>query len=367
MRIAYLNTFGIPARYRGTETCVEEIATRLVKRGHDVTVYCASDSTGRTSSYQGVRLISVRRSRNRFLDYPLRAIVSTLDAMSRDFDILHYYNTDSAFFTIVPRALSRKVVMSLDGPAWNRSSYPISVRTVLWLSSWPALYVPQATTVDSMYVREWYRSRCGKAPIFIPYGAKVSPRGSDPKVLRRFGLEADKYLLFVGALIPEKGVHYLIQAFDGIESRFQLVIVGSDPYDSSYERWLRKLSGSNVRFLGRVYGSEMENLFKGAYLYVSASESEGTSPALLSAMGYGNCVLVSDIPENLETIGDAGISFRNKDFEDLRKKIRLLLSNADIVEDHRKKAVDRVTRSYSWDSIANHMEKVYLSLTKERS
>jgi len=362
MRIAYLNTFGIPAQYRGFETCVEEIATRLVKKGHSVTVYCASDSTNRTSSYRGVRLINVPRSRNKFLDYPIRSLISTLDAMSRDFDILHYYGTDSAIFTIIPRVLSRKVVMSLDGRAWNRFSYPIWVRAALWLSSWPALYLPQATTVDSRCVGEWYRSRCGKAPIFVPYGAKVSPRGADPNVLRRFGLETDKYLLFVGALIPEKGVHYIIQAFNNIESAFQLVIVGGNPYDSSYERWLRKLAGSHVKFLGTVWGSDMENLFMGAYLCVNASETEGTSPALLSAMGCGNCAVVSDIPENLETIGNAGLSFRNKDPDDLRNKIRLLLSNADIVEDHRKKAVDRVTRLYSWDSIANHMERVYLSL-----
>jgi len=365
MRIAYLNTLGIPARYRGFETCVEEIGTRLVKRGHEVTVYCAdSDSTRRVSSYQGVRLISVPHSRNKFLDYPFRSLISTLDAISRDLDVLHYYGTDSAIFTILPRVLSRKVVISLDGRAWNRISYPIWVRAALWLSSWPALYVPQAITVDSMSVREWYRSRCGKAPIFIPYGAEVSPRGADPEALRRFGLERDEYVLFVGALIPEKGIHYIIQAFKGIESKFQLAIVGANPYESSYERSLRKLAGRDVKFLGSVWGPEIENLYKGAYLYVNASETEGTSPALLSAMGCGNCVLVSDIPENLETIGNAGIPFRNRDSEDLRKKIQQLLTDAEMVEAYRKKAVHRVAQLYSWDSVADQMERLYSSLIK---
>ena len=365
MRIAYLNTVGIPARYGGFETCVEEVSTRLAQKGHDVTVYCGRREAPKYSSYKGVTLINFTPASNKFLDFPSRLMLSTLDALGRDYDIFHYYGTDSAIFTIVPRVLSRKVVLWLDGRAWNRVSYPKWVRTALRLSSWPALYIPTATTVDSRYVGEWYRSECGKAPIFVPYGARVSPRGADPDVLSRFGLKPDGYVLFVGVLLPEKGIHYMIRAFNEIESEFQLVIVGGSPYESSYELSLRKLAGRDVKFLGSVWGSEVENLYKGAYLYVNASETEGTSPALLSAMGYGNCVLVSDIPENLETIGDAGISFRSKNSEDLREKIRLLPSNGDIVKDYRKKAVDRVARLYSWDSIANHMERVYLMLTKE--
>jgi glycosyltransferase involved in cell wall biosynthesis len=363
MRIAILNTFGIPARYGGTETCIEEVGTRLVRKGHDITVYCGRNDAQKYSSYRGISLINFERLSNKLLDFPFRSMLSTLDALGRKFDVLHYYGTDSAISMILPRALLRKLVLSLDGLPWNRSSYPTWLRSALKLSSWPALYLPQVTTVDSMYVREWYRNNCGRAPIYVPYGAKVMPHYADPDVLGKFALEADQYILFVGFLLPEKGVQYIIEAFNNIVTGIQLAVVGGNPYGSSYERMLRRIAGESVKFLGPVWGSDMENLYKGAYLYVNASETEGTSPGLLQAMGSGNCVLASDIPQNLETIGDAGLSFRNKSLDDLRRKIQLLLSNREIVEDYRKKAVDRVTRLYSWDSIADHVENLYMSLS----
>jgi glycosyltransferase involved in cell wall biosynthesis len=213
-------------------------------------------------------------------------------------------------------------------------------------------------------VREWYRTEYGKCPIYVPYGAKVSPRDADTNVLRRLGVENDRYILFVGALVPEKGVHHLIRAFNALnaESGFDLAIVGGNPYGSAYELSLRELAGDHVKFLGSVYGSDAENLFKGAYFYATASELEGTSPALLSAMGFGNCVLVSDIPENLETIGDAGMTFRNMNVSDLSSKMLQLILHPNLVEDYRKRAVERVARYYSWESVAQRIEEVYSTI-----
>ena len=367
MKIAYLNTLGIPARYRGFETCVEQVSVRLARKGHDVTVYCASNCSSKYSSYKGVTLINLPHSSKKFLDYPLRSLLSTVDAASRDLDIVHYYGTDSSIFTLVPRFLRKKVVMSLDGFAWNRSSYPQWMRKALLFSSWLPLYIPNATVVDSLHVKEWYAKRYGRVPTYIPYGADVSPRDANAEVLRRYGVNRDEYLLFVGALVREKGVHYLIRAFNelGMQSKLKLVIVGGDPYGSVYESLLRKMAGNGVMFLGYVYGSDMEDLFKGAHLYVSASELEGTSPALLSAMAFGNCVLVSDIPENIETIGDAGFTFRSRDPEDLRQKLLHLISNPGIIQIYRNRAVRRVAGLYSWDSVADSMERLYFSLIGE--
>jgi len=364
MRIAYLNTEGIPARYRGFETCVEEVSTRLVKKGHDVTVYCASNSSPKYSSYHGVHLINVSHFSKKFLDYPIRQMLSTLDAIPKSFDILHYYGTDSSVFTIIPRLLSKNVVMTLDGLIWNKSSYPRWVRTLLRHSAWLPLFIPSATIVDSIQVKEWYHRTYGRAPVFIPYGANVSPRRPDHEVLHRYNLEENRYVLFVGVLTHEKGVHHLIRAFNELPqfAGFELAIIGGDPYASEYERSLRRLAKNSVRFLGRVYGRDMEHLFKGAYLYVSASELEGTSPALLSAMGFGNCVLVSDISENLETIGDSGVSFRKGDAEDLRKKMSSLLSDSSLVTKYRRRAVERIARFYSWDSVTHRTEKLYMAV-----
>jgi glycosyltransferase involved in cell wall biosynthesis len=368
MRIAYLNTLGIPAHYGGFETCVEEVSTRLAKKGHDVTVYCASRSALRHSLYKGVNLISVPSASNKFLDFPLRSFLSTVDALSREFDIFHYYGTDSWIFALLPKILSRRVVMSLDGLVWNRSSYSMWVRAALRITSWVPLYVANRIVVDSSHVKSWYLKTYGRGPIYIPYGAKVSSRKSDPNTLRKFGVKEDEYILFVGRLVPEKGVHYLIKAFNEVdtERKLQLIIVGGNPYESTYELSLRRMAENNrVKFVGYVYGSNMNSLFKGAYLYVTASELEGTSPALLSAMGFGNCPLVSNIPENLETVGEAGVSFRRGDVQDLRDKLLYLISNPDIVKIYRERAVRRVATLYTWDSVADRLEQIYLSLLED--
>jgi glycosyltransferase involved in cell wall biosynthesis len=343
---------------------VEEVSTRLASKGHEVTVYCA-ESSSRYSKYNGVNLINVPRVSNKFLDFPLRSALSTIDAMGRDFEILHYFGTDSSIFTLFPRILGRKIIICLDGLTWNRASYPQWVRTALRACSWLPLYLSHVTIVDSLFVQRWYSARYSIRTFFIPNGANASRRLPDVEVLKKYGVEKNKFLLFVGRLVPEKGVHYLILAFNGISKQlgFKLVIVGRDPYSPDYEQSLRRMAGNNVSFLGYVYGQDMENLFKGSYLYVTASELEGTSPALLSAMGFGNCVLCSDIPENLETIGNAGVSFRNKDVYDLSDKMRQLLSDPSLVEKYRTRAVDRVTRMYSWDSVADRMEQLYLSLS----
>jgi glycosyltransferase involved in cell wall biosynthesis len=363
MKIAFVGTMGIPASYGGFETCVEEVATRLAKKGHDITVYCGyHDLKPQTKSYKNVKLVHVKCLKNKFLDFPFREFVSTFEALQRNVDILHFFGSDAWPFTIVPRLFSYKTVLTLDGLVWKRSSYPIWVRKILRSTARFALYLPNLTIVDSKSVQGWYRENFGKPPVYIPYGANVDHTVPDKTILDKNNLRNEKYILFVGRLVREKGVHYLVDAFKGINTDFKLVIVGGDPYDKEYELFLRKNANKNTKFLGYVYGKEYENICKGAYLYVTPSILEGTSPALLTAMALGKCVLVSDIPENLETVGDAGFSFRHGDSEDLKEKLQFLFANPAIVERMQIKAIDRVRKYYDWNEITDQMEKIYISL-----
>jgi glycosyltransferase involved in cell wall biosynthesis len=358
---------GIPASYGGFETSVEEVATRLARKGHEITVYCGyRDLKPQTKSYKGVHLVHVRCLKSKFLDFPFRAFVSTLNALHRDFDIVHFYGSDAWPFALVPRIFSSKTVLSLDGLVWNRSSYPIWVRKILRSTARFALYFPHVTIVDSKSVQGWYHENFVKSPIYVPYGANIDLTELDKTILNKKNLRNKKYVLFVGRLVREKGVHYLVEAFKGINTDFELVIVGGDPYDKEYELFLRKNANKNTKFLGYVYGKDYENLCKGAYLYVTPSELEGTSPALLTAMALGKCVLVSDIPENLETIGDAGFSFRRGDSEDLKEKLQFLLANPDKVHKMQRKAMDRIRKHYDWNMITDQIEKIYTSLISER-
>ncbi len=363
MRIAYLATMGIPAQYGGFETCVEEVATRLARRGHEIIVYCGyRGSKPQIKSYKDVKLIFVPCLKNKFLDFPFRAFLSSLDVIRRDVDIAHFYGSDAWPFALLPRISSSKTVLTLDGLVWNRSSYPILVRKILRLTARFPLYSSQNIIVDSKAVQAWYGACFGKNPIYVPYGANIDLSDPDVEILNKNGLRNRKYVLFVGRLVQEKGIHYLVEAFRKIKTDFELVIVGGDPYGKEYESLLRKNASENTKFLGYVYGKDYQNLCKGAYLYVTPSDLEGTSPALLTAMALGKCSLVSDISENLETIGDAGFSFRRGDSEDLKEKLQFLLTNPGEVEKIQKKAIDRIRSQYDWDRITDQMEKIYLAL-----
>ncbi len=361
MKVAYVGTMGIPAHYGGFETCVDEVATRLVARGHDVTVYCGyKGSKEALKSYKGVHLKYVPCLKNKFTDFPFRALVSTLDLLRKDYDIVHFFGSDAWPYTLLPRILSKKTILTLDGLVWKRLSYPIWVRQILRLTTNLALVFPNATTSDSKFVQSWYFENFGRSPIYVPYGANVDLEGPDLEVLNKYGLKNGHYFLFVGRLVQEKGVHYLVEAFSRIKTDFKLVIVGGDPYGKDYETYLKKIASANTAFLGYIYGKEYESLCKGAYLYVTPSQLEGTSPALLTAMALKKCVLVSDIPENLETIGDAGVSFKNGNVSDLEEKLRFLLKHPEIVNQLQMKAVDRVSHYYDWNKITDQLEEIYL-------
>jgi glycosyltransferase involved in cell wall biosynthesis len=241
------------------------------------------------------------------------------------------------------------------------------VRKILRLTAASSLRLPHATVVDSKVVQRWYRENLGNFPRYVPYGANVDLTDPDESVFQKHGLRNRNYVLFVGRLVREKGVHYLVEAFRKIKTDFNLVVVGGDPYGSEYESFLRQNANENTKFLGYVYGEDYRNLCKGAYLYVTPSDLEGTSPALLTAMALGKCVLVSDIPENLETIGDAGFSFKHGDSEDLKEKLQFLLENPEEVEKIQKKAIERIRTCYDWDKITDQTEKIYLALLREQS
>ena len=355
---------GIPAHYGGFETCVEEVSTRLAKNGHEIIVYCGyRGSKPKIKSYKGIKLVFVPCLKNKFLDFPFRAFISTLDVLRRDVQIAHFYGSDVWPFAFVPRVLSSlKIVLTLDGLPWKRTSYPLFIRRILRLTAAFPLYSSHLTIVDSKTVQNWYEANFNKTPVYIPYGANIDSSNPYQKILNKYGVNNKKYVLFVGRLVREKGIHYLIEAFGKIKTDFTLVIIGGDPYGKEYEAFLRKNASSNTKFLGYVYGEDYHDLCKGAYLYVTPSDLEGTSPALLTALALGKCVLVSDIPENLETIGDAGYSFKHGNSEDLRQKLQFLLENPFQVDKMGKKAIDRINAHYDWDKIAIQIEKKYLDL-----
>jgi len=360
MRIAIAGTKGIPAHHGGFETCVEEVSTRLVERGHEVVLYYRSN-TDRGCHYRGVRMVRVPELENKYLATLFSTLLSILSVATKRVDVVHIYGVGNSVLVPLLRAVSKKTVISVDALDWKRSKWNRFASWYLRMAERVASLYADRVVVDNNVVGRYYRERFGTRTDFVPYGSNVL-RSEQQTALEKFGLKPDEYLLFVGRLKPEKGVHRLIEAYRALNTDKVLAIVGDDPFSQEYIRALKTTQHSGVKFLGYVYGDEYRQLCSHAYVYVTASEVEGTSPALVAAMGFGNCVVVNAIEENLETIGDSGFSFRKNDVEDLRRRLQDLIDHPETVDEYRNRARRRVAQYYNWDAVTDQLERIYNSL-----
>lgn len=223
-----------------------------------------------------------------------------------------------------------------------------------------------ACITDSHEVAGYYRETYGREPHYIAHGIDAETITSRT-ALDTHGLDERGYVLFVGRVTPEKGVHHLIDAFKAIETDKQLVITGDGSSDAEYWKslHLRAAGDARVRLLGGVYGDGKWELFANAYVYVQPSEIEGTALALVEAMGYGNCVLVSDIAENVETVGSAGLSFDIKrPVESLRERLTELLASPERVACYRQKSLAYAAEHFSWQRVTDAHENLYYQVVE---
>jgi len=364
LKIAIIGTRGIPARYGGFETCVDEVSTRLARRGHDVSVYCRKSNYDYTEAYyNGIRLVVLPSVKSKSLDTLSHSGLSTLHLLMSRWDVVHVYGLGNAVFLVLLKLFGFSTVISIDGLEQNRRKWGAFAKMWFRFSEFIVRRFADKVIADSNVIRKYYHEKHSVESAYIPYGAYVDVASNGDR-LNEPDLVRGEYILFVGRLAPEKGVHYLIEAFRNVKTRMKLVIVGDDPYNSKYVESLKRNDDSRILFLGYVYGKRYADLCKNCYVYVQPSELEGTSPALLGAMGYGCCVVVNGIDENIETIGDAGISYKKNDVEDLTNKLQHLIDNPDITERYRKLAGGRIKSHYNWDRISDDIENLFTSISR---
>ncbi len=362
MKIAILGIRGIPARYGGFETCVDHTARLLVAAGHEVLVYARTQHFAeRPEEYEGVHLRYV----NRIGPPALHTIGHTLrcarDMRSMQMDIAHLYGVGNAFAIPLLNRRSRKVVISVDAEDWAREKWGLVGRNYLLLSARFAVRFADAVVVDSRAIGNVYAKQFGAETHYVAYGADTTP-AAGTYWLQQLSLQPRQYHLFVGRLTPEKRPHQLIAAYREVVCPFPLVIVGDNPFNQAYIAQLHELADERVRFAGTVYDNGFHELCRNSYLYLTASAVEGTSPALLQAMGQGAATLVNGIPANRETIGEAGFSYREGDLDDLRRQWQALVDAPDLVEEKRQAAVERVRRCYTWPQVTQQLIALYQEL-----
>lgn len=366
MKIALMGTRGIPACYSGFETFYEQLGKRLIKRGYDVTVYNRSNYIKyKKKFYKGIRLVKLPTIRNKHLDTIFHTFISVLHGIFKRYAIIYFCIVGNSPLTIIPRIFGAKTILNVDGADWEREKWGSFAKKYIKLTEYLATIFPNIIIADSKVIQRRYQEDFKKETVFISYGANII-RNTNQKILKKYGLKKDKYILFVGRLVPENGAHLLIEAYNRINTDLKLVIVGDAPYSENYKKELRFATNNNIIFTGYVFGKGYKSLSCNAYFYVLPSGIDGTRPALLDQMAFGNCVLVRNSSANIEVVGDAGLSFDiGGGILNLKEKLISLLNNPKMVHKYRDKAIKRVKEHYSWENIADEYDKLFKNMVKK--
>ena len=368
MRIAFLAVKNI-IYGGGIEKYTSELGSRLVQRGHEVTVYTMRHYGDVPERYLGMRIVSVPSFAAPCLQKLSCSATAAIKSSLKKYDIVHFHSFGPGAFAWLPRLRGAKCVLQVHGLGleWKRKRWGTLAWSVVKILEKLALSQSHINTAVSRTHCAFYRTQRGIEMQYIPTAADVKPK-TEAREIYRLGLEPNKYIFYACRLVPEKGVHYLVSAFRRLDTDMKLVIAGDAQRATEYRKKLFELAGGDKRILfpGFIEGRFLEELFSHCYVYAQPSEAEGLSLSILEAMSYGNCCLVSDIPENLEAIGDAGFRFANKNVDNLADRLRWLLEHSGEVASVNVGAKERIRQHYSWQSISEQIEKLYLSILNGR-
>jgi glycosyltransferase involved in cell wall biosynthesis len=364
--VAYIGTKGIPARYGGFETLVQELVARLGQIEVKCIVYGTSDPAEVRGVWENVVARKVPQVGSPGLDRLLREFWPIIDQLVRPVEIVHIMA--GSLSCLLWRILGFRTVVSLDGKEWMRGSYGSITRILVKIGYVMAARFAHELTVDNKLMSIWLEERFQRTSTLVAYGPRaysMPMNGEIESFLRENGLSPKRYFLFVGRLVPEKGVEMMIRAFADIPDQ-HLAVVGADPFEGGYECRLREMAQDNVKFIGPLYGRGYELINMGAIAQIrpSIDESEGVSPAIIEAMGFGLPIVASDVPQNREALGNAAVYYNHESRDDLVRAIRMLLQDPNQMETIANEGRVRAMTAFSWDRWVTEVKRIYDSLTQ---
>lgn len=365
MRIAILGTRGIPGRYGGFETFAEELSTRLVAAGHQVTVYCRTRGA-EPRSYRGVRLVHLPAIRHKYAETLSHTLLSVVHAAVRRYDLVYVCNSANAPLCLIPWLSGKPVVLNVDGLEWKRAKWGSIAKGYYRWAARLAARMPIEVVTDARVIQDYYRRDLRRRTRFFPYGTDRYERGHKADAVAGMGLKPDGYLLYVSRMERENNALLVVRAYEQVETDLPLVMVGDAPYAKDYLAEVMRAADPRVRFLGYRFGDEYHALQANARVYIQATEVGGTHPALVEALGHGNAVIAHDVPEHREVLGDAGRYFAYRDPADLARELRSLLADDASVHELRTKAYERVAERYEWKVVSAAYESYFEELLEGR-
>ncbi|MDR0913759.1 MAG: glycosyltransferase family 4 protein [Oscillospiraceae bacterium] len=370
LKIAMLGHKRIPSREGGVEVVVGETSTLMHQKGHIVTCYNrkspplqgeSKKSTPTLKHYNGVRLKTAPTINKRGLAAMTSSVFATIKAAFGKYDIVHFHAEGSCALIWLPKLLRKKCVVTIHGLDHKRAKWGKFAAWYILFGEKCAVRFADEIIVLSENLQKYFTDTYGRKTVLIPNGVTRPQITRAEQITESFGIKKDDYILFLGRLVPEKGIKYLIAAFSQIKTEKKLVIAGGSSDTDDYESELKAMAqaDSRVIFTGFVQGQLHSELYSNAYVYVLPSDLEGMPLSLLEAMSYGNCCVTSDIPECAEVMDEFGITFEQGNVQKLQKVLQELCDNPQTVELFKAQAADYICGKYNWDDVTNRTLKLY--------
>lgn len=368
LKIAAFGQKRIPSREGGVEIVVEELAIRMASLGNQVTVYNRSGhhvsgsefDEKKMRNYKGVRIKTVPTIQRKGLAAVSSSFFASLCTAFGNYDVVHIHAEGPAFWCAIPKFFGKKVVVTIHGIDWARAK---------WSKSFGSKYIKKAEQMAVKYadtiivlsenVQDYFRKKYNRETVFIPNGVNRPHLKKASEITKHWGLKKDEYVLFLGRIVPEKGLKYLLDAWKGVRTDKKLVIAGGTSDTDDFVIDLQKNCEANVIFTNFVQGQLLSELYSNAYIYTLPSDLEGMPLSLLEAMSYGNCCLTSDIPECAEVVEDKAVVFRKSDVSDLRDKLQTLIDHPDIVQKYKNEATEFICAKYNWDDVTERTIELF--------
>ncbi len=369
LSIAMLGHKRIPSREGGIEIVVEELATRMVKLGHNVTCYNRKGhhvsgkefDCDKLTDYKGVRLKSVFTLNKKGLAAMTASVAGAFCAAFGKYDVVHFHAEGPCAMLWFPKLFGKKCIATIHGLDHQRAKWGKFASTYIMLGEKCAVKYADEIIVLSEGVQNYFMKTYGRKTRFIPNGV-VRPQIRKADIIKqKYGLEKDSYILFLGRLVPEKGLRYLIEAFKKVKTDKKLVIAGGSSDTEEFTNELKKMAenDSRILFTGFIRGQELDEIYSNAYIYTLPSDLEGMPLSLLEAMSYGNCCLVSDIEECVSVVEDKALVFKKSVVTELHKKLQSACDDETMVAAYKNKAADFICSKYCWDDVVEKTLKLY--------
>ena len=356
------------SREGGIEIVVKELCTRMAKNGYTVTCYNRSGhhvsgaEYDKKTEYEGINQKCVPTIEKKGLAAVSSSFFAALYSAFGKYNVVHIHAEGPAFFSWLPKLLGKRVIVTVQGLDWQREK---------WKSGFGSKFIKQGEKnavkyadeiiVLSKGVHDYFRNQYGRETRFIPNGVNRPEIRKAELITDKFGLTKDSYILFLGRLVPEKGIRYLVEAFKNVKTEKKLVIAGGSSDTDSFMKELKELAKDDKRiiFTGFVQGQMLEELYSNAYIYTLPSDLEGMPLSLLEAMSYGNCCLVSDIQECTEVVEDKALIFKKSNVQDLQNKLQEACDRTEKVMELKQQAADYICKKYNWDDVVEETLKLY--------